>query len=270
MVNKLLRKAAEELKNSESPLLDARVLLANAMGIENAAMIFNMPDGSQKKVFDEYIMQRKTGKPVAYILGEKEFMGLRFKLNSDTLIPRPDTECLVEKIIEYNKNEDAKILDLCTGSGCIGISLAKMIKNATCDLTDISSRALDAAKENAYINGVENRTSVYILDVLNDDISKSYDIIVSNPPYIESGIVKSLEVSEFEPCRALDGGNDGLAFYRVIAKKAFEKLLPGGMLALEIGYDQRESVCALLKDFSSVYTFKDYGNNDRVIIAKKQ
>lgn len=269
MVNNLLRKAAAELKNSETPLLDARVLLAKAMGIENAAMIFNMPDENQKRVFDEYISQRKTGKPVAYILGEKEFMGFPFTLNSDTLIPRPDTECLVEKIIEYNKKPDAKILDLCTGSGCIGISLVRMIENASCDLTDISENALAAAKENAHLNNVENRTRVFKLDILNDDIPDGYDIIVSNPPYIESEIVNSLEVSEFEPRRALDGGSDGLTFYKVIAEKAYVKLPSGGMLALEIGYNQKDSVSAMLKDFSSVQTYKDYGGNDRVIIAKK-
>lgn len=269
MVNKLLRTAASELKNSESPLLDARVLLAKAMGIENAAMIFNMPSDSQKKKFDEYIIERKKGIPIAYILGEKEFMGFTFKLNSDTLIPRPDTECLVEKIIEHNKKSDAKILDLCTGSGCIGISLVKMMKDAICDLTDVASGALTAAKENAHINGVADRTRIYALDVLNDDITGNYDIIVSNPPYIRSDIMKTLTVSEFEPHRALDGGEDGLIFYRIIAKKAYDKLPQGGMLAFEIGYDQREDVVSLLKDFSDVSTFKDYGANDRVIIAIK-
>jgi len=270
MVNKLLRNGAQLLENSDTPLLDARVLLAKAMGIENAAIIFNMPDENQQKTFEHYIELRKTGMPVAYIIGEKEFMGLTFKLNSDTLIPRPDTECLVEKIIEYTKKPDAKILDLCTGSGCIGISLVKMIENATCDLTDISDGALSAAEENARLNNVENRTNVFKLDVLKDEIVPVYDIIVSNPPYIESAVTKALAVSKFEPIRALDGGDDGLTFYRVIAKKAYDALSEGGMLALEIGYNQKDSVKALLKDFSSVHTFKDYGGNDRVIIAKKQ
>lgn len=269
MVTKLLRDAASRLKKSDTPLLDARVLLAKAMEIENAAMIFNAPDDEEKKVFEEYISLREKGMPVAYILGEKEFMGFTFHLNPETLIPRPDTECLVEKIIEHNKTAAPSILDLCTGSGCIGISLVKMIENATCDLTDISEGALNAAAENARLNNAADRTRVFPLDVLSDEISKGYDIVVSNPPYIESDVTKTLSVSEFEPVRALDGGKDGLDFYRVIIKKAFGALSPGGMLALEIGYDQKESVTALLKDFSQVDSFKDYGGNDRVIIAIK-
>lgn len=269
MVSKLLKEAAEKLKKSESPMLDARVLLAKAMDRENSALIFDMPDEKQLALFNEYIKKRASGMPVAYILGEKEFMGLRFLLNSDTLIPRPDTECLVEKVIEKNNFSSPKILDLCTGSGCIGISLAKFISLSQCDLTDISDGAIKMALENAAINGVSDRTKVFRLDILENDIPSKYDIIVSNPPYIESSIVPTLEVSEFEPHRALDGGADGLIFYRVIAKKAFDVLSPGGMLAFEIGYNQGNSVTKLLENFSEVNLYKDYANNDRVIIAIK-
>ncbi len=269
MVRELLNDAAKKLSCSETPLLDARVLLAKAMNKENAALIFESPDDVQKETFNAYIDQRAKGVPVAYILGEKEFMGLLFKLNEGTLIPRPDTECLVEKIIEKCTFHAPKILDLCSGSGCIGISLVKFIVGATCDLTDISENALKAEKENALLNHVENKTKIFRLDVLTDEIEKGYDIIVSNPPYIKSSIVPTLEVSEFEPLRALDGGSDGLDFYRVIAKKAYKALSMGGMLALEIGYDQGSEVKELLKDFSNVSLYKDYGNNDRVIIAIK-
>lgn len=269
MVRELLKEAAGKLKKSESPILDARILLAKAMGKENAALIFDMPDEKQLAIFNEYIKKRSNGMPVAYILGEKEFMGLRFLLNPDTLIPRPDTECLVEKIIGQNKLSSPKVLDLCTGSGCIGISLAKFISGAECDLTDISEGAIKMALENAMLNGVSDRAKAFILDILENDIPSGYDIIVSNPPYIKSNIVPTLEVSEFEPRRALDGGSDGLIFYRVIAKKSYEALSPGGMLALEIGYDQGKSVTNLLENFSNVKLYKDYGNNDRVIIAIK-
>lgn len=269
MVRELLSRAAARLSKSETPMLDARVLLAKAMEKENAALIFEEPDEKQLALFNEYIQKRATGMPVAYILGEKEFMGLNFRLNSDTLIPRPDTECLVEKVIENNKFPSPKILDLCTGSGCIGISLVKFIPNATCDLTDISEGAMMMAKGNAALNGAESCTRIFKLDALTEDITEEYDIIVSNPPYIESDIVSTLEVSEFEPARALDGGEDGLTFYRVIAPKAYDALPAGGMLALEIGYNQGASVQALLKDFSEVSLYKDYGNNDRVIIAIK-
>lgn len=269
MVRNLLKKAAEKLSGSESPMLDARVLLASAMGKSDAALIFEYPKEDELALFNEYIKKRAEGTPVAYILGEKEFMGLSFHLNSDTLIPRPDTECLAEKIIEKNQFLSPRILDLCTGSGCIGISLVHFIKGSCCDLTDISENALKMAKENAELNGVSDRTNVFPLDVLADEIPKGYDIIVSNPPYIESDVVKTLEVSRFEPKRALDGGLDGLNFYKVIAEKAYTALKKGGMLALEIGYNQGESVKALLQKFSSVELYKDYGNNDRVIIAIK-
>lgn len=269
MVRDLLKNAAQKLSGSESPMLDARVLLAAAMGKSDAALIFEYPNEEELALFNEYIKKRAEGTPVAYILGEKEFMGLTFRLNSDTLIPRPDTECLVEKIIEKNQFASPKILDLCTGSGCVGISLVHFIKGSACDLTDISENALKMAKENAELNGVFCRTNVFVLDVLNDEIPKGYDIIVSNPPYIESDVVKTLEVSRFEPKRALDGGLDGLEFYKVIAEKAYTALEIGGMLALEIGYNQGESVKALLKDFSDIELYKDYGNNDRVIIAIK-
>lgn len=269
MVRELLKKAAQSLENSDSPMLDARVLLAYATEKSDAALVFDMPTDEKLKVFWDCIEQRKKGVPVAYITGEKEFMGLNFKLNSDTLIPRPDTECLVEKVIENNTFSSPKILDLCTGSGCIGISLVYFIRNSTVALTDISENALLKAEENAQINGVEERTSVSKLDVLNDDIGEGYDIIVSNPPYIRTDIMKTLEVSEYEPNRALDGGEDGLNFYRVIAKKAYVALKKGGMLAFEIGYDQGKDVTELLSDFSSVKLYKDYGDNERVIIAIK-
>lgn len=269
MVRELLSNAASQLKNSDTPMLDARVLLAKAMGKTNAALIFDMPSAEEVSVFNSFIEKRKAGMPVAYILGEKEFMGLTFRLNSDTLIPRPDTECLVEKVIEINNFSAPRILDLCTGSGCIGISLVKLIENAVCDLTDICSGAMEMAAENAVLNGVQSRTKVFKKDVLADEIGQGYDIIVSNPPYIESDIVPTLEVSEFEPLRALDGGEDGLTFYKVIAQKAYAALDNGGILALEIGYNQGESVKELLHKFSKVQIFKDYGNNDRVIIAIK-
>ncbi len=269
MVKELLKNAAECLETSESPLLDARVLLARAMGKSDAALIFEMPDDKQLGVFREYIQKRKQGVPVAYILGEKEFMGLTFRLNPDTLIPRPDTECLVERIIEKNISSAPKILDLCTGSGCIGISLAHFIRESNVNLTDIADGAIVAAKENAALNKVADRAEVFRLDVLNDEIEGEYDIIVSNPPYIKSEIMKTLEVSEFEPHLALDGGEDGLIFYRTIAKKAYNALKKGGMLAFEIGYDQGKDVENLLKNFACVELFKDYGNNDRVIIAVK-
>lgn len=269
MVRELLRNAAAKLNSSETPMLDARVLLAKAMNRENAALIFEYPDERELALFNSFIEKRASGLPVAYIIGEKEFMGLNFHLNSDTLIPRPDTECLVEKVLERNRFSSPRILDLCCGSGCIGISLLKFIPDAVCDLADISEGAMSMAKENAVLNNVAERTDIFKLDVLKDSIEKEYDIIVSNPPYIESDVVPTLEVSRYEPQKALDGGEDGLDFYRLIAEKAYNALKGNGFLALEIGYNQGEAVKKLLENFSEVNLYKDYGNNDRVIIAIK-
>ncbi len=269
MVNKLLKDAAARLKKSDTPMLDARVLLSYAMGKERAELIFKEPTNEEKSLFDSYLLKREQGVPVAYIIGEKEFMGLRFKLNKSTLIPRPDTECLVERVIEENTISSPEILDLCTGSGCIGISLAHFIKESYVSLTDISEDALSLASENALINNVSERTDTFKLDVLSDKIEKTYDIIVSNPPYIKSDVMENLEVARYEPRLALDGGGDGLLFYREIIRKACDALKTGGMLALEIGYDQRQDVENLLTGFSNVKVFRDYGDNDRVVIAIK-
>ena len=269
MVRKILNEAAKKLTNSPTPLLDARVLLSKAINSQNALLVFRDLTDDEINTFNSFIEKRKQGIPVSYITGEKEFMGLRFILNNFTLIPRPDTECLVEKVIEYNSFPAPKILDLCTGSGCIGISLAYMIKNSSAELTDISQEALDCANENIKLHNLNYRVKAYKLDVVCDDIKNKYDIITANPPYIPTEIVKELEVSRFEPVRALDGGADGLDFYRIIIEKAYYALNENGILALEIGYDQGESVPKLMSKFKSVCVFKDYGENDRVVIGIK-
>lgn len=268
MVNELLRSAANALSNSPTPLLDARVLLAHCMGEKNAALIFKEPSESEKNLFLSCIKKRAAGIPVAYITGEKEFMGLRFFLNNDTLIPRPDTECLVERVLK-EAPPAPKVLDLCTGSGCIGISLAHFMKDAFVTLSDISENALSAARKNAAENNVSERTDFKIFDVLSGDIKGGYNIITANPPYIKSDIVKTLEVSRFEPTLALDGGTDGLLFYKAIIKKAHTALKKDGMLALEIGFDQAAEIYALAKDFTDVNVYKDYGENDRVVTCIK-
>ena len=271
MVSKILCEAAKKLHNSETPMLDARVLLSYAAEVDNAALLFNMPDEKILEKFNSFISLRQKGIPVAYIIGEKEFMGLSFLLNEDTLIPRPDTERLVELIIEKNTCSSPKILDLCTGSGCIGISLAKFIPSSLVHLADICDNALLAARKNISRHGLQERIKAFRLDVLQDEIEEKYDIIVSNPPYIETDVLETLEVKKTEPVLALDGGSDGLDFYRSIVKKAPQSLKKGGMLAFEIGYNQGESVTSLLSvSFRDVKVYKDYGGNDRVVIGFKQ
>ncbi len=271
MVNKLISSASKKLSNSDTPLLDARVLFAHAVGCRDALLYFGEVTDEQKKLFESYIKKRAQGIPVSYITGEKEFMGLRFFLNESTLIPRPDTECLIEKVLMLNKIDNPKILDLCTGSGCIGISLAKFIEKAEVVLSDVSLGALKMATKNAEENGVLKRTAIKQIDVLKDEIKEGFDIITANPPYIETDVLKTLDVSKFEPTLALDGGRDGLIFYREIVKKAHNALNSGGLLAFEIGYNQGESVSKLLcKDFKNIEITKDYGGNDRVVTAIKK
>lgn len=269
MVNDIIREAARRLTNSPEPLLDARVLLAHAARSKNAAMLFRDITPSERQTFEKYIEMRQSGIPVAYILNNKEFMGHDFYVDENTLIPRPDTECLVEHTAELGFDAP-RILDLCTGSGCIGISLVLMLEKATAVLADISEGALRAAKKNIRFHKVGERVQAIKLDVLKEPFPQGFDIIVSNPPYIPTGVLPSLEVSKTEPLIALDGGGDGLTFYRAIIKKSAEVLAPRGALALEIGFDQGEAVKAIaMQHFGEVTLYKDYGHNDRVVICRK-
>ncbi len=221
------------------------------------------------------LRRRIKGEPIQYILGRIEFMGLEFKLTPDVFIPRPETEILVEialKIVHSSKFIVHSILDIGTGSGCIAISLAKFLKDVRVSATDISEEALGIAKQNALLNNVKinffqsNLFSNYELPTAN------YELIVSNPPYIPSAEINNLEPElNYEPRIALDGGRDGLDFYRCIIKVAPAYLKKGGFLITEIGFNQ----CLVLKElFNAVQNFeiieivKDYNNIDRVIVAR--
>lgn len=212
--------------------------------------------------------KRKTHIPLQYILGKQEFMGLEFKVTPAVLIPRQDTEGLVEKVLRQIK-PGMRILDMCTGSGCIAISLAKYGKDIQVSAADISMEALKVARENATANEV-------VVDFIESDmfqrITQKYDVIVSNPPYIKSEVVATLmaEVRDYEPHLALDGKEDGLYFYRKLAKEAGEFLVPGGMLCLEIGYDQGMEVSQLLsrQGFVEVQVEQDLCGLDRNVYGK--
>ena len=198
-------------------------------------------------------------------------MGLDFKVNKDVLIPRADTEILVEEVIKIaNQFENIKILDLCTGSGAIGISLAKNIKNSIIMLSDISINALNIAKQNAIIN---NTIVKSIESDLFSNIGEKFDIIVSNPPYIETQTICTLDKEvQKEPKLALDGGTNGLNFYRKIIEQADEFLNKNGYLCLEIGYNQKNAVIDMVlktKKYSNTYSKKDLSGNDRIVICKK-
>lgn len=254
---------------SETPLQDARALLSCVLK-SDPLLTWRSLSVEEEEKMSLLIEKRKKGVPIAYIIGEKEFMSLSFFVNEHTLIPRPDTETIVETLIDIYKGKSPKILDLCCGSGCIGISLAHFLPYASVTMADISQEALTVAQKNTLRNGLTDRVSLTELDVLHDDIDDKYDLIVSNPPYIASNIVPTLEVSGYEPHLALDGGDDGLLFYRTIIPKAYDALNIGGILSFEIGFDQGISVTKLMEEyFSEVSLKQDLSGNDRMVYAKK-
>ena len=213
------------------------------------------------------------GIPIQHITNRQEFMKMTFFVDENVLIPRPDTEILVEEVIKIAKKINAKkILDLCTGSGAIAISLAKYIDKSNITAVDISDKALNVAKLNAKNNEVEDRITFVESDLFKNLKKEKYDIIVSNPPYIKKEVLKKLDKEvQKEPKLALDGGYDGLDFYRKIINKAEEYLKFNGYLCFEIGYDQKEDVENLLKEqekYINITCKKDLCDNDRVVIAK--
>lgn len=223
----------------------------------------------EKKMYFQAIEKRMRRIPVQYITGKQEFCGLEFQVNENVLIPRQDTECLVEEVLKKVKMGD-RVLDVCTGSGCIAISIQKLTKGkCSCFATDISREALKVAKKNA-----ENLQSnvTFLQGDLFESVEGTFDCIVSNPPYIESSVIEGLEpeVRDHEPVLALDGKEDGLYFYRKIIKDAKKYLQPGGWLLFEIGYLQGEAVCMLLTEcgYSSVTVKKDLAGLDRIVMAR--
>lgn len=265
----------QELKkeNIEDEVLKTRLLLCNILNKGKEYLIINSKlalTQNQETSFLEGIKKLKNGYPIQYITNKQFFRDCEFYVNENVLIPQPDTEILVEECLKLIENMNIpNILDLCTGSGAIAISIAKKVK-ANIFATDISKQAIEIAEKNAKLNNVNVK---FILGDLFENIENKnfFDIIVSNPPYIETNTIKQLsrEVQN-EPILALDGGEDGLNFYKKIAKEAKIYLNKEGYLALEIGYNQKEKVCKILENenFSIVLTVKDLSENDRVVIAK--
>lgn len=209
------------------------------------------------------------GEPIQYILGTWSFMGNDFEVTPDVLIPRADTEILCECAVDYmaHIHDGIKVLDLCAGSGCIGVSIAKMIDGCNVDCADISENAVKIIERNALLNGVSHKVNAFCSDMFEN--CGAYDVIVSNPPYIPTNNIATLDkkVRCYEPVLALDGGHDGLDFYNIIANEAPEHLKQNGRLFLEIGAEQKDSVTELLKKhgFGDIVCKKDYGGNWRVI-----
>lgn len=249
---------------------DAWLLLSAACRMERSFYYLHMEEEVPQDEFDEYeiaLKKRAEHVPLQYIVGETEFMGLKFKVNSSVLIPRQDTETLVEEALKVVQ-PGMKVLDLCTGSGCIIISILHSVPGVDGCATDISKQALNVARENAKLNDVQ---VMFEQSDLFDRVAGVYDVIVSNPPYIASAEILKLmpEVQLFEPQEALDGKEDGLFFYREIASGAKDYLTSGGRLLLEIGYDQGAAVSSMLADagFTEVRVIRDLARNDRVVSA---
>ena len=248
--------------------LDAWLLLEMVCKMDRSFYYLHMEDDLLEEQVSEYeiaLKKRAEHVPLQYIVGETEFMGLKFKVNSSVLIPRQDTETLVEEALKVI-TPGMRVLDLCTGSGCIIVSILHNVADVEGYAIDISKQALNVAKENAKLNGVAvnfERSDLF------DNVTGTFDVIVSNPPYIPSlEVVKLMpEVGSFEPLEALDGKEDGLYFYREIIASCKEYLKPEGRILFEIGYDQGEAVQTMLLDagFKEVCVIKDLARNDRVV-----
>lgn len=275
-IQEALKQGMSEIKSTESPKLKARLLMQYILKQTRQYVIVNDMkelDEIQEKQYFEAIDKIKKGFPIEHITHQKEFMKLNFFVDENVLIPRQDTEILVEEVIEIaNKIGAGKILDLCTGSGAIGISLAKYLPNSGLTLVDISKEAMQIAKKNVSINEVENQITFIYSNLFDNLESQKFDIIVSNPPYIKTEDIKHLENQvKKEPYIALNGGQDGLDFYRKIIKEAYKYLNKGGYLCLEIGFDQKYDVIELIENeekFEDTYSKKDLYDNDRIIITK--
>jgi len=259
-----------------NPQLDSEILLSNSIKRDKKHIILNpkeLLNSKQSEKFRSLIERRKKGEPIAYLINKKEFWKDEFFVNKDVLIPRPDTELIIEQVLKiYSKDVQLQVLDIGTGSGCILLSILKERPNFYGTGIDISKKSINISKFNAKQLNLMNRVKFFHSSVDNFKIGK-YDIIVSNPPYIESLNLKYLEkdVVNFEPKLALSGGLDGFLKIRKVINKAAILIKKNGKFILEIGFNQKNKVIKILKEegFYVNKAIKDYGNNDRCIISTK-
>lgn len=263
----------------DSPRLDAELLLAHVLHKQRIYLYTDFDlivEPSELSLYREYIKKRVSGVSTAAIIGEKEFMGLTFKVNEDVLIPRPDTETWLEKIIQYHRNEQGLyVADLGTGSGAILLSFLYYCREDTGVGVDISEKALALAEENGKTLKMDDRVTWRRGDYLTAlEEEELFDGILTNPPYIPTGDIRGLaEEVRHEPMNALDGGADGLTFYRKLAEGAAEHLKDGGFLAAEFGIHQAADVVNLLKEtgkFDSFEVITDYGGIERAVYCRKK
>ena len=275
-IQNILSEAVKRLsaENIDSPRLDAEILLAHVLNCRRLNLYVDsekiLPLGAVLK-FNELINRRLKKIPVAYLVGKKDFMGLTFAVNENVLIPRPETEILTEIVGEYLRGlENPIFADLGTGSGAIPISILKFVKKARAVAVDISAEALDVAKFNAQKFFVEDRIKFFCGNLF-EPLTGKFDAIISNPPYIPTSDIKNLQAEvKTEPIIALDGGADGLNFYRRITSEAPRFLTDGGVLAVEIGINQAAAVKKLFEaaNFIDVTIFNDLAGLERVVIGK--
>ena len=272
----ILTQAVEFLTshNITEAQLDAEVLLCGVLKIKRNILVTLRQETltqEQYQQYQNYLTRRITGEPVDYILGTSEFMGLKFKVNPDVLIPRPETELIVEQANKFIKENNLKtVLDLCTGSGAIAISVAHYNDNILSVVaSDISKKALQVAKDNATTNNVLNKIDFIESNMFDNIIDKKFDIIISNPPYVTEDEYRNLQKEIFfEPKTAFVAGKDGLEFYKIIAKKVSQYLNPKGILLLELNANISLQIADLFSDFLFVKIVKDNSNLDRILIAQ--
>jgi len=277
-IENILTQAFKELSNAniKNANLDCEVLLSNIINKDREYVILNSKKNLDKKyidIFNNLIDRRKKSEPIAYLINKKEFWKETFYIDKNVLIPRPDTEHIVEEVLKLTKNNSkSHVLDIGTGSGCILLSILKERKNFIGTGIDISKKCIKVSKYNAKRLELDNRTKFYISDVDNFLIGK-YDVVVSNPPYIENLNLKYLDrdVVNFEPKLALSGGRDGFSEITKVINKTSGLIKKNGVFVLEIGHNQKNKVTEKLKakGFYIKKVLKDYGKNDRCIISAK-
>jgi len=272
--------SSEYLKNKgiESPRINAELLLAHILSCKrlNLYLSFEKPLTEEElQKYRELLRRRSKFEPLQYIIGKVEFYGIDFKVNPSVLIPRQETEILIETIIgQYDKHDTLRILDIGTGSGNIAISLAKNLDNSVITALDISEEALKTANENALLNSVNDRTEFIRFDFLKEEFKRNeFDVVVSNPPYIAIEEFETLrpELKEYEPKVALTDYNYGFLFYEIISNKSNHLLKPGGKLFFEVGKGQASKVTEIMtkNNFQNINATKDYLNIERVISGEK-
>jgi release factor glutamine methyltransferase len=279
-IKKLLFEATRELtiSGSSSPRLDADILLMHLLQSDRASLLSHSERAitdEQRAIFAGFLARRKNGEPISYIIGAKEFWGMRFFVTPDVLIPRPETECLIEEVLRFYPTPDAdlRLGDIGTGSGIIAIVLAKEFAQARVVATDVSPGALGIARRNACFHAVAERVDFLEADILAG-VFGAFDVICSNPPYIAEDSYSLLPegIRNFEPRGALLAGKDGLDAYRKIVAEAPQRLKVGGRLFLEIGEFQKDAVFSLLAEsgsYGEVHCRSDYGGAERVVSSKR-